>query len=458
MIVVVGLSHKSAPVEVRERFATPADVLPIVLARLASRPEIKEVMFLSTCNRVEVFACASSADAIQAAGQAVRAALCDHASAGDPEALAGYFYERTGSEAMRHIFRVAASLDSMVLGEPQILGQVKDAFDAATAAGTLGNTLGRCMHRAFSVAKRVRTETQLGAGSVSISSVAVDLAKGIFGDLTDHSVLLLGAGEMAEAAAKSLGKGARHVRVCNRSFDRAAALAGAIGGDAVQWDALSDELVRADVVVASTSSQTHIITRELVKPVMRQRKGKTLFFVDIAVPRNVEPSVHQIDNVYVYNVDDLERQVAEALKSRHAEADAAEKIVAHELAEFETWMRGQAVAPTIVKLRARTKGVLMAELERTLGSRLRHLGEGEQAALRQMMESATNKLLHAPTTRLRAVGVSDDGLDAVQVLKKLFDLPEDSEGKAASAGEGGGAPSAGEGAGAGRGDDEGLTH
>jgi glutamyl-tRNA reductase len=435
MIVVVGLSHKSAPIEVRERFATSADVLPAVLARLASRPELKEVMFLSTCNRVEVFASASSPDRAEAAVSAVRAVMCDHAGVGDAEAVAPYFYERTGQDATRHIFRVAASLDSMVLGEPQILGQVKEAFDAATAAGTLGNYLGRCIHRAFTVAKRVRTETQIGAGSVSISSVAVDLARGIFGDLLDHTVLLLGAGEMAEAAAKSLGKGARHIRVCNRSFERGAALAGSIGGDAVQWDALGDELVRADVVVASTASPHHVVTRDLVKRAMKQRKGKTLFFIDIAVPRNVEPSVHGIDNVYVYNVDDLEQQVAEAMKSRSAEADQAEAIVSHELSEFEAWSRGLSVAPTIVKLRAKTRAVLMAELERTLGGKLRHLTEGDRAALLQMMESATNKLLHAPTTHLRDAGAGADGLDAVQAIKRLFDLPDDAETQAPSEGE-----------------------
>jgi glutamyl-tRNA reductase len=424
MICVVGLSHKTAPVEVREKFATSLDVLPTVLARLASRAELREVMFLSTCNRVEVFASAVTPDQVRAALRAVREVMCDHAGAPFSDEIPPYFYERSGPEAMRHIFRVAASLDSMVLGEPQILGQVKEAFDAATAAGTLGHYLGRCIHRAFTAAKRVRTETQIGARSVSISSVAVDTAKGIFGDLHDHTVLLLGAGEMAEAAAKSLGKGARHVRVCNRSFERAALLAGSIGGDAVQWDALGDELVRADVVIASTSSRAYVVTREMVTLAMKQRKGKTLFFIDIAVPRNVEPSIHRIDNVYVYNVDDLEQQVAEAMKSRRGEAEVAERIVAEELRDFEAWARGQAVAPTIVKLRAKTRGVLFAELDRALGGKLRHLPEGDRAALRQMMESAANKLLHTPTTRLRDATASPDGLDAVRAATKLFDLEE----------------------------------
>jgi glutamyl-tRNA reductase len=424
LIVVVGLSHRTAPVEVREKLAFSADVLPEVLARLSARPELTESMFLSTCNRVEVFATAPNDEGLAAATRAVREVLAQQGGATGDEAMAPYLYERRGQEAVRHIFRVAASLDSMVLGEPQILGQVKDAYDAASAAGTLGSLLGRCMTRAFTVAKRVRTDTQLGAGTVSISSVAVDLATRIFGDLAGHSVLLLGAGEMAEAAAKSLGKGAKHIRVCNRSFERGAALAGSIGGDAVQWDALPDELTRADVVVASTASRSFVVTHDVVRRAMKERKGRTLLFVDIAVPRNVEPSVHKIDNVYVYNVDDLEQQVALGLKSRQAEAEAAEKIVVAELLEFESWQRGLLVAPAIVALRTRTREVLAAELERGLTGRLKHLSEVDQAMLRQLVDAAANKLLHVPTTRLREGASSPDGADLVRAVVRLFDLPE----------------------------------
>jgi glutamyl-tRNA reductase len=424
VIVVIGLSHKTAPVEVRERLAFGADVLPEVLARLSARPELSESMFLSTCNRVEVFAAAHDEEGVAAASRAVREVLAQQGGGGEGDAMTPYLYERSGLDAVRHIFRVAASLDSMVLGEPQILGQMKSAWDVADAAGTLGSFLGRCVTRAFTAAKRVRTETQLGAGTVSISSVAVDLATRIFGDLGGHTVLLLGAGEMAEAAAKSLGKGARHVRVCNRSFERAAALAGAIGGDAVQWDALPDELTRADVVIASTASRSYVVTHDVVKRAMKERKGRTLLFVDIAVPRNVEPSVHGIDNVYVYNVDDLEQQVALGLKSREAEAAAAETIVAAELVEFESWRRGLLVAPAIVALRTRTREVLNAELEKGLATRLKHLPEADQALLRQLMESAAGKLLHVPTTRLREGASSTDGADLVRAVSQLFDLPE----------------------------------
>jgi glutamyl-tRNA reductase len=286
--------------------------------------------------------------------------------------------------------------------------------------------------RAFSVAKRVRTETALGAGTVSISSVAVDLAKRIFGDLSEHSVLLLGAGEMAEAAARSLGKGARALRICNRSFDRAAALASemnavppALAVRAVPWDALESELVQADVVVASTASPRPVVTPDLVKRAMKARRGKSLFFVDIAVPRNVDPAVHAMDNVYVYDVDDLEREVARGMKARHGEVEAAEKIVTEELAQFLVWTRGLEVQPTVVAMRARTRAVFVSELERSLAGRLKHLGEGDRAALAQMVDSAVNKLLHAPTTRMKArAAEADDAAELAAAVRYLFDLPE----------------------------------
>ena len=430
-VVVIGVSHKTAPVDVRERFAAGSDILPELLARLTARPELDEVMFLSTCNRVEVIGLSkpgkSLEDSTRAASRAIREALREHIGASSIDELSEWLYERTGDEAVRHIFRVSASLDSMVLGEPQILGQVKDAYDAAVAAGALRSHLARCVHRAFTVAKRVRSETQLGAGIVSISSVAVDLAKRIFGDLASSTVLLVGAGEMAEQAAKSLGKGAKSIRVCNRSFERAATLAATFGGTAAPLDQLEAELVISDVVVASTSSKTFVITKDLVKRVMKQRKGKTLFLIDIAVPRNVEPDVHKLDNVYVYNVDDLESEVAENMKARQKEVSAAEAIVEAELAEWAAWARGLNVNPTVVALRAKTRGVLVAELERSLGTRLKHLNEGDRAALQQMVESATNKLLHSATTRLKQAASSSDAGDLVHAVHHLFDLPEVAE-------------------------------
>ncbi len=421
--MVVGLSHKTAPVEVRERFAVSEGALPELLARLSARPEIAETLFLSTCNRVEVFARAAGSvhdDALRA----VREVLREHARVTSHEELGAFLYEREGEEAVRHIFRVTASLDSMVLGEPQILGQVKEAYDLATAAGALGNLLGRCVTRAFSVAKRVRTETALGAGTVSISSVAVDLARSIFGDLSGHTVLLVGAGEMAEAAAKSLGKGARSIRVCNRSFERAAALAQTFGGTAAPLDQLEEEMVLSDIVVVSTASRTYVIGKDLVKRVMKRRRGRTLFIVDISVPRNVDPAAHEdVDNCFVYNVDDLEQTVAEGMRARQGEASAAEAIVTAELEEWKSWVRGLDVQPTIVGMRAKTRAVLHGELERSLAGKLRHLGEPERAALAQMMDAAVNKLLHGPTSRLKSEGSGE----LVRAARAIFDLEEDRE-------------------------------
>jgi len=453
MILVVGLSHRTAPVEVRERLSAGAEALPVVLSRLASRSELREVMFLSTCNRVEVVALASEGRADDAL-RAIREELASHGGLAQEADLVPYLYDRRGEAAVTHVFRVAASLESMVLGEPQILGQVKEAYDAAVAAGALKGMLGRCVSRAFSVAKKVRSETAIGAGTVSISSVAVDLARRIFGDLSQHAVLLLGAGEMAEAAARSLGKGAKELRICNRSFDRAAALAGAMHASAVPWEQLETELVQADVVVTSTGSRTPIVTHAMVKRAMKARKGRSLFFVDIAVPRNVEPEAHGIDNVFVYDVDDLEQHVAKGLQARHAELDAAQAIVMQEVSQFLAWTRGLEVQPTVVALRARTHAVLFAELERSLGGRLKHLGEAERAALAQMLESATNKLLHAPSTKLRSKAESEEeGGDARELagaLKYLFDLPEIASGK----GEPGGSEQSERSAGPGRGDDK----
>ncbi len=423
-IVVIGLSHRTAPVEVRERFATSTDALPQVLARLAARPELDEVMFLSTCNRVEVFARprVDNDESRVGALRAIREVLSTHAEVAEGD-LARVLYEKDGGDAVRHIFRVAASLDSMVLGEPQILGQVKGAYDAAIAAGSLKTVLGRTVQRAFAAAKRVRSETALGAGTVSISSVAVDLARNVFGDLKKHGVLLVGAGEMAEAAARSLGKTARSVRVCNRSLERAETLAQEFGGEAAPFSALEQELVTADVVVASTGSRTFVITPDLVRRAMKSRKGRTLLIVDIAVPRNVDPTVHQIDNVFVYDIDDLEQQVAQGLEARKAEVDKAEKIVDEELKALLTWSQGRDVQPVIVALRAKTRSVLVTELERSLAGKLKHLGEGERAALFQMVDSATNKLLHAPMTRLRESARSENGAELAQNARVLFDLP-----------------------------------
>ncbi len=424
MIVVVGLSHRTAPVQVRERVAGGGESLDGVVASLMARAEVSESLVLSTCNRVEIFATASGAptDAIRA----MRDVFGQHTPMMTGEELATHLFEYAGGEAMRHIFRVASSLDSLVVGEPQILGQLKDAYDAAVASGALGGLLGRCIERSFGVAKRVRTETALGAGSVSISSVAVDLAQRIFGELSSCAVLLVGAGEMAEAATRSLGRGARQLRVCNRSIERAEALAATVDGSVAPWEDLERELATADVVVTSTSARAFVIDNAMVKRVMRLRRGKTLFLIDIAVPRNVEPSVHAIDNVYVYNIDDLEELVAEGMKSRLSEVDAAESIVRDELAVFDAWLRERTVRPTIVALREKIRAVLEAEREKAFSGKLRHLSVEDRNAITHMLDGAANKLLHAPTTRLKSVAGASTGGDSASefasALQYLFEL------------------------------------
>jgi glutamyl-tRNA reductase len=422
VIFVVGVSHKTAPIEVRERLGAASESTPQVLARLASLPELSEVMWLSTCNRVEVVA-SSSDDIVDQSIFAVRQELARQAGS-DGSELSPYLYEKRGKDAIVHVFRVASSLDSMVLGEPQILGQLKAASDAAARAKTVHGKLGSLLPRAFAVAKRVRTETAIGTGSVSISSVGVDLARRIFEDLGDCVVLLLGAGEMAEAAARSLGRSARALRICNRSFDRAASLAREMHAAAVPWERLEAEVVEADIVVASTASPIPIVTREMVKRACRARRGRTLFFVDIAVPRNVEPEVHELENVYVYNVDDLEHEVARGLSARRGEVDAAERIVLEELEAYLAWSRSLDVAPTIVALRAKVRSVLAKELERSLSGRLKHLGTAEREALTLMIDSASNKLLHEPSTRLKTRAAEQDDAEALAAaLRLLFDLP-----------------------------------
>jgi glutamyl-tRNA reductase len=422
VIVLVGLSHKSAPLEVREQFAIDKQALGGVVKSFHEAPGVAEVLLLSTCNRVEVVArpVESGEAGERRALAAVRDLLARHAPS--VRDLGQYLYEKSGDEAVRHVFRVAASLDSMVLGEPQILGQVKEAYDIATAAGALRGSLGRCFHRAFSTAKRVRTDTQLGAGTVSISSVAVDLARSIFGGLEQSTVLLVGAGEMAEAAAKALGKNARAIRVVNRSVERAFELATHFGGAAAPLDALEQELAYADVVIASTGSPHYVVTQDMVKRAMKARRGRTLLFVDIAVPRNVEPGIHQIDNVFVYDVDDLQSEVARTLSARAGEAQQAERIVDEEVRGYLSWAASQKLQPLIVGLRERTKVVLTQELERTLASRLKHLSDDDKKALAQMVESATSKLVHMPVTKLKESTGTDDELLLSRATSILFDL------------------------------------
>ncbi len=418
-MVVVGLSHRTAPIEVRERFAIAEAQLGEFAKNVQSLDGVSEAFVVSTCNRLEVYAVAE--DGAPSPELAIIETIASWGK--QPSAdVRRFVYTRLDRDALLHLFHVTASLDSLVVGEPQILGQVKSAFECAGHAGTLGPYLQRCVPRALAAAKRVRTETSIGAGNVSVSSVAVDLAEQIFGDLSQCEALLVGAGEMAEAAARSFGKRTRALRVCNRSFDRGAALARAIGAGVATWESLGHELTTADVVIAGTSATEFVITHEMVNKARRDRRGRSLFFIDIAVPRNVDPKVHKIDNVYVFNVDDLENQVQTAQERRQGARDLASSIINEELTAHEHWALSLGVQPTLVALRASARAVFRSELERTLATRLKHLGPEERAALEQMLDSAVSKWLHRPTTALKEAAARGESQSLVEATAALFNV------------------------------------
>jgi len=413
-LIVVGLSHRTAPLPVRERLAVSGDRLPDELRSVERPAPTDEGLLISTCNRVELYTATSDARA------AVAAARLYFASRGEAD-VDDYLYAFRGGDAVRHAFRVTASLDSMVVGEPQILGQVKQAYAAAETAGTLGTLLGRCFDRAFAAAKRVRSETGIAAGAVSVSSIAVDLAKKIFSRLDGRHVLLLGAGEMGEAAAKSLANQGSHLVVVNRSPKKAEALAAEYGGRARPYDQLTAELVRADVVITSTSSPRFVITRDVLDPVVRARKGRPLFLVDIAVPRDVDPRVSNVENVFLYDVDDLQKVAGANLAARRREAEAAEGIVGEEVAQFERWRRSLSLAPTIAGLRGRFHAVVRSELERTL-PRLPELDGKQHKALEAMTDAIVKKLLHHPVMELKQRADEPEGARLVDAAQLLFGL------------------------------------
>ena len=416
--VVVGLSHRTAPVEVRERLAVTPDRLEQELREISVKGRFDEALLISTCNRVELYA--TSANPIEAA-QSAKKALAERLSeAATDEVL----YQQRGVDVIRHVFRVASSLDSLVVGEPQILGQVKEAFDAAKGAGTVGTLLGRCFTQAFATAKRVRSETGLAEGTVSVSSIASELAKKIFGNLEGRRTLLLGAGEMGEAAARSLRQTGTQLHVVNRSEERAQKLAEACGGRAVPYERLSIELAEADVVIASTASPNFILTPKLMKGVVRTRRHRPLFIIDIAVPRDVDPRVGNMDNVFVYDVDDLQQVADENLSVRAREAAQAEHIVEEEVESFLSWRRSLELAPTIVALRKRFAQIAEDELDRAL-PRLESAGPSDRLVLEAMGRSLVNKLLHQPLTQLKSGAGEPDGALLIDAVRRLFDLSEE---------------------------------
>ena len=422
-LIAVGLNHLTAPLELREKLAVPQADVSGSLERLAHQAGLSEVMLLSTCNRVEVYGVPQASDP----GRIIHT-LADMRGV-HPSQFDGHYFAEGGQDAVRHIFRVSASLESMVIGEPQILGQVKDAFRVAREHGTVGALLDRCLTMAFRGAKRVRTETELARGGASVSSVAVDLATSIFGDLKGAKVALIGAGEMAQQAATYLrAEGAGDIVVVNRSAERGTALAQSVAGLYRPWEHFEAALIEADIVITSTAAREPIIDKSLMKKVMRKRRGRTIFLVDIAVPRDVHPHVGNLPQVLVYDIDDLQRLVAENMAARGSHKDAAARVVEEEIRAFMQWQRTRNIAPVMAGLQEFGNKVMRAELER-MAPKLGGLEPAQQKAVEALAHGIVKKMLHSPMAQLReavAQGHEPDmnAPDLAQALATLFALED----------------------------------
>jgi glutamyl-tRNA reductase len=424
-IVVIGLNHKTAPVEVRECLAFAAEDNAQVLERMRQEPYVDEVVLFSTCNRVEFLLATQD---VSKAAEAIKDFLAEFKKTPrDTFEHALYVYE--GDEAIRHIFRVASSLDSMVVGEPQILGQIKESYYEATNHRTCGVVLNRLMHRSFSVAKRVRTETGIGDHAVSISYAAVELGRKIFGELEGKAVLLIGAGEMAEQAVEHLVTNrAEPIFVANRTFERGLEIAEMFKGTAIRFEEIGDYLKQVDIVISSTGAPSYILVRDDFKGVMRARKNRPLFFIDIAVPRDIDPDINRITNVYVYDIDDLKDAIQENVEERQQEARRGERIVDGAVVQFRHWFQSLDVVPTVVQLREKMEEIRQAELKKTFAS-LTSASKEDQAAIDRLTAALVNKMLHDPTVFLKESGHRDKKSLYVDVARKLFRLDERNNGE-----------------------------
>jgi glutamyl-tRNA reductase len=422
-IALLGMNHKTAAVEVREQLAlvcttqaNPVNLFPYLR-------HIQELFFLATCNRVEIlFTCLS----LQEAVQEIKALLRTHL--GNPSVstlqLDSSFYLHQGEEAVRHLFRVSSSLDSMIVGEPQILGQIKTAYREAIKYRTVGVILNRLLHKAFSVAKRVRSDTLIGSHAVSISYAAVELARKIFGELKDKKVMIVGAGEMAELAAEHfLAHGACQMAVANRTMERALELSRRFRAETIPFDHLLDALKDIDIVLTSTGSPTPLLKYQDVKSRMRQRRNRPLFFIDIAVPRDVEQRVNEIDNVYLYDIDDLQGVIDLNRAERQKEAERAEHIILEESVKFQEWLRTLDVVPTIIALREKAESIRQNEIRRTM-AQLPSLGERERQAIEVLTESIISKLLHDPILFLKKKAGRESKQLFVDHTQQLFNLSD----------------------------------
>ena len=420
-ILVVGLNHKTADVDVREKLAFNGQKLEEGLQRIKTLPDVKEAVILSTCNRVEIYAAVTNA---ASAHEAIKNFISEFHGI-DRSTLETSLYAYEDINAVRHVFRVASSLDSMIVGEPQILGQIKDAFDFSLQKKTTGILLNKLMKKTISVAKRIRTETKIAENAVSISFAAVELAKKIFTDLSTKSFMLLGAGDMAELAARHLmSSGVKDVLIANRTYESGEKLAKEFNGRAVRFDDFIHEIVNTDIVICSTGASKYVLMKEQMQKVMKERRHKPVFIIDISVPRNIDPSINDIDNVYLYDVDDLHGIVDTNKLERQKEAEKAEGIIAEEIETFQKWLASLDSVPTVVALRDRADAVKKEEVEKLL-NKLPSLGEKEREAVEYMANAIINKLMHPPTAALKEDSEDKDIL--IATIRKLYGLNERGE-------------------------------
>ena len=434
---VIGVNHKTAPVEIRERFAVSEAKLPDALRQLTDFPGVEEGMIVSTCNRVEIFARSKNSECDLKGFVQKYYGL-------DRDLFEPHIFEHNGKDAVRHVFRVASSLDSMVVGEPQILGQVKEAYAVARAVGAVQSQLDTLLTRAFAVAKKVRTETAVASSSVSVASVAVELAQKIFGELNGKVVYLVGAGKMCELAARHLlAHGAAKIYVSNRTYERAVALARKFNGEAVPFEKLYDTVDRADIIISSTGAPHAIFRKEHGERFLKSRKNRPMFFIDIAVPRDIDPGLNDLDGIFVYDIDDLQQVVVSHIGDRKREAERAEALVADEVERFESRLQTLEVVPTIVSLQEHLETVRQAEIDRLRG-RLGELSPEQEMAVEALTKGIINKIMHTPITTLKSAARDPEATTVIDLVRRLFNLhghehtemKEDSSSETVAAGAG----------------------
>ncbi len=419
-LLVTGVSHKTAPVAVRESLAFREESLPVSLADLKARGGVSEAMILSTCNRVEITLTTEDACDPGALVDGFLATL----KGVDPASLQPHLYRHEGREAIHHIFRVAASLDSMVVGEPQILGQLKAAYSAAKDCGAVCGWMDGLMSRAFSVAKRVRSETGIGQMAVSVSYAAVELARKIFGSLSNRTIMIVGAGKMSELAARHLRRsGASHVFVTNRTHERSMEMAKLFQGTPVEYTRFLSMLPEMDIVIASSGAPHYILTREDMQRVIAARRNKPMFLIDIAVPRNIDPAVNQIDNVFLYDIDDLQEVVNSNLRERHKEAERAEVMVAEEVDRMMARLKVAEVTPAIVQIQEQLERIRAAEIDK-VRRKYGPFTPQQEEAMEALTRGIVNKVAHGPIAELRQHAGKPEGAQVVAAIRKAFHLQD----------------------------------